>query len=172
MNIPIKKKKVRINNAFSYNKSSLSVKTMKAGKKMNQQPYQNGQNNQNQNYSQQPQFQQPQYQNQQPYSPVPPQNFPGKGLCIAGLVLGIVSIVLCWWYMINIAALATSIIGLVCAVVGRKKGLAAGYRSGIGTAGLVCSIIGCCFAGVFFLTCTVCVCSTASSIGALSSLNW
>ncbi|MBQ9544738.1 MAG: hypothetical protein IJV00_06405 [Clostridia bacterium] len=144
MNIPIKKKKVRINNAFSYNKSSLSVKTMKAGKKMNQQPY----------------------------SPVPPQNFPGKGLCIAGLVLGIVSIVLCWWYMINIAALATSIIGLVCAVVGRKKGLAAGYRSGIGTAGLVCSIIGCCFAGVFFLTCTVCVCSTASSIGALSSLNW
>ena len=63
----------------------------------------------------------------------------GKGLCIAGLVLGIVSLVFVWlWYI----ALATSIVGLVLSAVGRKKAKLAGAPTGLGTAGLVLSIIG------------------------------
>lgn len=91
----------------------------------------------------------------------------GKALSIAGLVLGIVSAVLAWFYMINIAALVCGIIGIVCAAKGKKNAVAAGAPTGIGTAGLVLSTIGTCLAAVGFFSCTLCVMCTAGTIGSL-----
>ncbi len=90
----------------------------------------------------------------------------GKGLSVAGLVCGIISAVLAWFYMINIAALVLGIIGLVCAVKGRTQARSVGAPSGLGTAGLVISIIGTCLAGIGFLSCTLCVVCAAGAAGA------
>lgn len=94
----------------------------------------------------------------------------GKGLSIAALVCGIISCVLAWFYMINIAALVLSIIGLVCAVKGKKQAVAAAAPTGLATAGLVLSIVGVCLAGIGFLSCTVCVTCAAGSAGSLANL--
>ncbi len=93
----------------------------------------------------------------------------GKGLSIAGLVCGIVSAVLAWFYLVNIAALVLGIVGLVCAVKGRTQARAAGSPTGIGTAGLVISIIGTCLAGVGFLSCTLCVICAAGTVAGMES---
>ena len=104
--------------------------------------------------------------NQPVYQPANNQSN-GKGFSIAALVLGILSIITAWVYLVNVASLIMSIVGLVMAVLGRKKAKAVGAPSGIGTAGLVLSIIGVVFAGIFFLTCTVCplcvLCNTANA---------
>ena len=89
---------------------------------------------------------------------------PGKGMSIAGLVLGIVSIVLAWFYMVNIAALVAGVVGIILAVKGKKAAATAGAPTGLGTAGLVLSIIGTVIAGIGFFTCTVCVCAAADVI--------
>lgn len=87
----------------------------------------------------------------------------GKGLSIAGLVCGIVAVILSWVPTVNTVALIAGIVGLICAIQGRKKAAAANAPSGVGTAGLVLSIIGTVFAGIGFLTCTVCVLCVASN---------
>lgn len=87
----------------------------------------------------------------------------GKGLSIAALVLGIVSSVLAWFYMINIVALICGVVGIILAAKGRKAAIAAEAPKGIGTAGLVLSIIGTCLAGIGFFSCTVCVLCAASA---------
>lgn len=93
----------------------------------------------------------------------------GKGLSIAGLVLGIISAVLAWFYMINIAALVCGIIGIVCAAKGKKAAVAVSAPTGLGTAGLVLSIIGTCLAGVGFFSCTLCVlCAAGTSLTSLA----
>lgn len=61
-----------------------------------------------------------------------PQKTPG--LAIAGLVLGILSILLACCYGFGAFL---GIPGIICAALSKKKG-----KSGIGTAGLICSIIG------------------------------
>ncbi len=94
----------------------------------------------------------------------------GKGLSVAGLVLGIVAAVLAWFYMINTAALVCGIVGIICAAKGSGQAKAAGAPSGLGTAGLVLSIIGTVLAGIGFLSCTLCVLCAAGSVGALGSL--
>lgn len=93
----------------------------------------------------------------------------GKGLSVTGLVLGIVATVLAWFYMINIVALVCGIIGIICAVKGKKAAVAAGAPTGLGTAGLVLSIIGTCLAGIGFFTCTLCVICAAGAIGSAGS---
>ncbi len=95
-----------------------------------------------------------------------PQNCPnGKGLSIAALVLGIIACVLAWFSVINTAGLICGIIGIVCAVKGRAQASAAGVGTGLGTAGMVLSIIGTAVAGIGFLSCTICtvVCGSCSS---------
>ncbi len=87
----------------------------------------------------------------------------GKGLSITALVLGIVSSILAWFYMINIVALICGIVGIICAAKGRKAAIAAEAPKGIGTAGLVLSIIGTCLAGIGFFSCTLCVLCAASA---------
>ena len=100
-------------------------------------------------------------------NPTPVKN--GKGLSIAGMVCGIVACVLAWFYMVNIAALALGIVGLVCSSMGRKQAKLAGSTSGIATAGLVLAIIGTAVAGIGFLSCTLCVLCAAGTVGAFES---
>ena len=94
----------------------------------------------------------------------------GKGASIAALVLGIVAIVLAWFYMINIVALICGVIGIILAVKGKKAAVAAGAPTGMATAGLVLSIIGTCIAAIGFFSCTLCVLCAAGSAGAASEL--
>ena len=71
------------------------------------------------------------------YAPVPAKN-PGKGLGIASMVLGIVSLVLfCWIYV----SIPCALVGVILGGVGMKKSKDAGMSAGMATAGLVCSII-------------------------------
>ena len=78
------------------------------------------------------------YQDNTAYQPLPatPDNG-GKasGTQIASLVMGIISIVLCCCY--GAPSVIMGIIGLVCGIKGNKEN-----KNGIGTAGIVCSIIG------------------------------
>jgi hypothetical protein len=64
-----------------------------------------------------------------------------NGLGVAGLVLGIASIVLCW---VPFLGLASGIVGLVCSVKQRKA-----FPNGIATGGLVTSIIGTVFSVLY-----------------------
>lgn len=94
-----------------------------------------GQNNQNNSTGQYSNYQDNTNMTfQQP--PVTPDN-DGKanGLQIASLVLGIISILLCCCY--GAPSVIMGIIGLVCGIKGNKEN-----KNGVGTAGIVCSIIG------------------------------
>lgn len=63
---------------------------------------------------------------------------PGKGLSIAGMVLGIVGLALfCFWYI----GIPCAIVGLILSILGRKKSQAVGAPTGMATAGLVLSVI-------------------------------
>lgn len=93
----------------------------------------------------------------------------GKGLSVAGLVLGIISAVLAWFYMVNIAALVCGIVGIVCAAKGKKAAAEAGASTGLGTAGMVISIIGTCLAGIGFFSCTLCVLCASGTASALDA---
>ena len=85
----------------------------------------------------------------------------GTGFSVTALVLGILSLILAWFYIVNVSAIIFGIIGIVMAAIGRKKSAAAGAPSGLGTAGLVTSIIGLAIAMVGFISCTVCVACAA-----------
>jgi hypothetical protein len=63
----------------------------------------------------------------------------GKGLCIAGMILGIVSCVLfCFAYL----AIPAAIVGLALSIIGRGKSKAANAPTGMATAGIILSVIG------------------------------
>ncbi len=87
----------------------------------------------------------------------------GKGQAIAGMVLGIVSLVICWFGILAFIALPLAIVGLVLAVNGGKKLKANGQKSGIATAGLVLGIIATVFSGIAFVTCGLCVACVAAA---------
>lgn len=92
-----------------------------------------GQNFQNNSYEQ------PGYQ--QPSSPEPQKT---DTLAIVSLILGIAAIVLgcCITYL----GIALGIGGIVCSVMSKKK-----QKSGLATAGMVCSIIGIVFAVIWIV---------------------
>ncbi len=91
----------------------------------------------------------------------------GKGFSIAALVLGIIGAIFAWFGVIGIVALACSIVGIVFAVIGRKKSrIALGKPSGIATAGLVLSIIGTALAAIGVIACFAC----AACIGSAASV--
>lgn len=84
--------------------------------------------------------QQPVYQ--QPVAPQPVYQvapvIPGKGMGIAGMVLGIVGLVfVCFFYI----GLPCSIIGLILSVLSFNKAKAVGQQNSMATAGIVCSCI-------------------------------
>lgn len=104
---------------------------------------QNAQPNFQQPNYQQPNFQQPNFQQpnfQQPMygmPPVPP-TIPGKGLGIAGMVLGIISLVFfCYWFL----AIPAAIIGVALSGVGYSKAKAVGMKNSMAVAGITCSSI-------------------------------
>lgn len=72
------------------------------------------------------------------YNYAPAQVVPGKGLGVAGMVLGIIALVLfCIWYI----SLPCAIIGVILSAVSLKKAKEAGVKNGMATAGVVCSCI-------------------------------
>ena len=67
-----------------------------------------------------------------------PAKVPGKGLGIAGMVLGIVSLALfCFWYL----AIPCVITGCILAGIGLNQAKKVGAKNGMAVAGLVCSLI-------------------------------
>jgi|GEM_PF-1099726 len=82
-------------------------------------------------------------------------SYPGKGLSIAALVLGICSLVFPG------LGIVTAIIALVLGILGKKKADEAGAPTGMATAGVVMSIIAIAFS---VLTVVVCVACFAAAI--------
>ncbi len=97
----------------------------------------------------------------------------GKGKAIAGLVLGIVGIVLAFLgTYFSIASLPVSIVGLCLAISGGKQLRANEQPAGIASAGLVLGIIAVIFSAIMFFTCGLCtICATAAAVGAESALD-
>ena len=80
-------------------------------------------------------------------------DIPGRGAATASLVLGIISIV-CWILTAtSFIGLVTGIIGLICSSSAKK----AGFKGGIQTAGVVCSLIGVIGGAIVFVACVACV---------------
>ena len=113
----------------------------------NQQP-QYGQPQNRQAQYQSPQYQPPQYQPPQYQQPPYGQQYyaqpvygarpeaPGNGLCIAGMVCGILSLLfLCSSFL----SLVPAILGIVLSAVGLSKAKKAGVKNGMAIAGLVTS---------------------------------
>ncbi len=90
----------------------------------------------------------------------------GKVFAIIGLVLGILSIVFSFWYMVNICAVVAGVAGIVLSVVGKNQLTAAGQAKGLAVAGLIVSIIGTVLSVIGLFTCTICVACVASSVDA------
>ncbi len=80
---------------------------------------------------------------------------------VISLVFGIISIVLSWVPFLNFVSLILGIIGIILGIKGRK--ISPANKSGIATAGLICSIIGTVFSAIgfvgctFFIGCPVCI---------------
>ena len=68
-------------------------------------------------------------------APVQTEPHKANGLQIAGLVCGILAI--CFSCCYGIPGILLGVAGLICGIKGNKKG-----KNGVGTAGVVCSIIG------------------------------
>lgn len=80
-----------------------------------------------------------------------------NNMAVAGLVLGILSVVFSFVYVW--IGLILGVIGIVLSVKGRKIQA----KKGMATAGLVLSIVGTSLSGVF-VACALCVAGAASSI--------
>lgn len=79
---------------------------------------------------------------QAPVNPYAQPVVPGKGLGVASMVLGIVSLVLfCIWYLAIPCAIPCAIIGAALGGVAQSKAKAAGVKNGMAVAGITCSCI-------------------------------
>ncbi len=88
-----------------------------------------------------------------------------KGQAIAGLVLGIVSLVfgfLGTWF--SVIALPLAIVGLVLSAISGKKLKEANEPHGIATAGLVLGIISVVLTAILFFTCGICTICVANEV--------
>ena len=84
---------------------------------------------------------------------------------VASLVLGIISLVIGVFSsgLLGWLGAILAVIGIVLGALGKKNP----EKSGIATAGLVCSIIGLVLCLILYVACAACVCGVA---GGLSSL--
>ena len=86
----------------------------------------------------------------------------GKGLTIAGFVVGLLGLVLSFFGgVFSIISLPIAIVGLVLSAVGGKKIRANGGSSGLAVAGLVIGIIAVVISAILFFTCGICVLAAA-----------
>lgn len=74
------------------------------------------------------------------YAPVQPAAVPGKGLGIAGMILGILSIIITC-FISAIVGLVLAIGAIVLGAVGMAQAKKVGMKNGMGVAGLVCGIV-------------------------------
>lgn len=104
---------------------------------MDGQNFQNGQNTETQSTSQYSNYQDNTANTYYQSTPVVESVSGNKanGMQIGSLICGIFSILLCCCY--GVPSIIAGIIGIILSVVGGKQG-----KHGVGTAGLVCSIIG------------------------------
>lgn len=93
--------------------------------------------------NQQSPYQQPNYQSYPQY----PSEIPGKGLGIASLICGIVSLVLFCIIYISIPA---AIAGLITGCMAKSKAKAVRQSNGVAVAGIVCSSIGIALCLIFY----------------------
>ena len=98
------------------------------------------------------------------FQPVPQGPQPGQGPATGSLVCGIISlvagIVFGWTYFMALAGLVVGVVGIVLAVNAKKQG----YIGGTQTAGLVLSIIGAIISGVVFIACVACICVSSAIV--------
>ena len=109
------------------------------------------------------------YPQQGGYAPPPPKP-PGNAMGVASMVLGIIALVFCWVYIWNAVSLVLSVVGLVLAIIAKKKNVAVGAPAGMATAGLVTSIIALALSAILFITCTVCICVAGNAL--TSAFDW
>lgn len=81
----------------------------------------------------------------------------GKNFSIAALILGILSILLCLFYVLSAFAMACGVGGILCATNGQKYCLEQDQPTGLATGGLALSIVGLLLSSIAFFTCTLCV---------------
>jgi hypothetical protein len=78
----------------------------------------------------------------QPYAPGYPQvqaQAQGNGMAVASMVLGITSIVFCWW---GLATLVQVVLAIVFGIKGMRRADGGVGGKGMAIAGLVCGIVG------------------------------
>ena len=71
----------------------------------------------------------------------------GKGLSVAGMVLGIVALIISFVPCLGMYALLPGVIGLVLSIVGFVQANKAGAAKGMAIAGIALSVVGCAIAG-------------------------
>jgi hypothetical protein len=64
----------------------------------------------------------------------------GNGMAVAGLVLGITSILFCWWGLFSLAQI---ILAIVFSGAGIRQANQGAGRKGMAVAGLACGVTGC-----------------------------
>jgi Domain of unknown function (DUF4190) len=75
-------------------------------------------------------------------APAYTQAAPGNGMAVASLVLGITSIVFCWW---GLATLAQVVLAIVFGCIGTSRASRGARGRGLAIAGLVCGCVGALF---------------------------
>ena len=101
-------------------------------------------------------------------NPSPTGSYPGKGMSIAAMVLGIVALVFSFLPVVGWAGIIIAIVGLVLAVIGKKKAREVNAPTGMATAGLVMSIIALGLAILITIVCLACVGAAGSALNWLS----
>ena len=97
-----------------------------------------------------------------------------KTLAIVGLILGIVTIVGCWFPVVCYITIATGIAGIIVSAMGKKALAANGEKTALSVVGLILSIVGLVCAVIMSIVyiCTACAAAAltqAASDGSLES---
>lgn len=71
----------------------------------------------------------------------------GKTLGIAGMILGIITVIVSFIPCLGMYALIPGVVGLIVSIISINQANKAGAPKGMAVAGLICSIIGCAIAG-------------------------
>ena len=99
-------------------------------------------------------------------APAPAQPQSGKGLAIAGMILGICGLV------IPYGGLVCAIVGLILSILAMKK-IPKGFDGhGMALAGLICSIIGLVASIIIFIACAVAACAVNTAVEGLNASGW
>ena len=98
------------------------------------------------------------------YGP-PPGSYPGKGMSIAGMVLGIVGLVFTFFGLGLFIGIPASIVGLVLSIIGRNKAMMVGAPMGMATAGFITSIVA---LGISVIGTVICLAMCSSILSPLA----